>query len=362
MQHKYYRLPLFIMVVFYMANCQVQQAVRTDDMHPEKMSPNETNMKTQTEDRFIKRVGEDALFSSRGVSYGCYREGQEPNVLGPSDEEILEDLAIISEYWEIIRVYGAEDDSERILKLIHENEIPLHVMLGVWLENETARPERLELNQAQAKRAIALSRQYPDEIVGINVGNETQVDWSWHRMAMNDLIKYIRMIRKNVSVPVTTADDYNFWNKPHSGAVADEIDFIILHAHPVWNGQLVEYAVQWTDSVYQDIQSRFPEMTIVLGETGWATRYDPTRTGPGEEGVLIKGDVSVSAQEVFLNDFYTWVFNSQIPAFLFEAFDEPWKGGGDQTGPDVVEKHWGVFNEDRTPKASFENQLKLGPR
>lgn len=329
-------------------SCQGQQAV----------TKHQEGATLQIEESFLKRSVPDALWTSKGISYGCYREGQEPNVLGPSEEELIEDLNILSQHWDLIRLYGAEVDSERILRLIHEKQIPLKVMLGVWLENETDRPERLELNQAQVKLAIKLEKTFPDEIIGINVGNETQVDWSWHRMDMNDLIKYIRIIRENVSVPVTTADDYNFWNKSHSSTVADEIDFIVLHAHPVWNGQLVEFAVQWTDSVYQDIQSRFPEMKIVLGETGWATKYDPNKNGPGEEGALIKGDIGVPAQEIFLNDFYKWVQEDSISAFLFEAFDEPWKGGGETTGPDVVEKHWGVYYENRTPKASFNKFLE----
>jgi len=39
----------------------------------------------------------------------------------------------------------------------------------------------------------------------------------------------------------------------------------------------------------------------------------------------------------------------RIPTFYFEAFDENWKGGDH---PDEVEKHWGVFRADRTPKAA----------
>lgn len=34
--------------------------------------------------------------------------------------------------------------------------------------------------------------------------------------------------------------------------------------------------------------------------------------------------------------------------FFFEAFDEPWKG--DPDNPLGAEKHWGLFNVDRTPK------------
>jgi exo-beta-1,3-glucanase (GH17 family) len=36
--------------------------------------------------------------------------------------------------------------------------------------------------------------------------------------------------------------------------------------------------------------------------------------------------------------------------FFFEAFNENWKGGAH---PAEVEKHWGVFFENRSPKAAI---------
>ena len=33
--------------------------------------------------------------------------------------------------------------------------------------------------------------------------------------------------------------------------------------------------------------------------------------------------------------------------FIFEAFDEPWKGSPDPMEP---EKHWGIFTVERKPK------------
>lgn len=291
------------------------------------------------------------------ISYGCYREGQAPNTKGPTEEEILEDLNILSKHWNLIRVYGSDDDSQRVLKVIHDNKLPFRVMLGIWLENETDRPERKQLNLEQVARGITLANRYPDEVIAVNVANESQVDWSWHRMAMQDLIHYIRAVRYYTSLPVTTADDYNFWNKPESKNVAAEIDFICLHAYPLWNGKTLEEAISWIDTVYKSALEFHPDMFIALSETGWATLYDPSRQGPGEEGALIKTEVSLKAQEYFLGEFNTWINDNQVTSFLFEAFDEPWKGGGSQSGPDVIEKHWGVFYEDRTPKESFSNYL-----
>jgi len=307
---------------------------------------------------FVKREFEPYLekqWIGQGISYGCYREGQAPGVNGPSEAEILEDLNILKPHWNLIRVYGSDDDSERILKVIHKHLLPIRVMLGVWLENETSRPERRPENIKQVARAIRLASTYPDEIIAINVANESQVDWSWHRMDMDNLIRYIRIVRAETREAVTTADDYNFWNKETSHRVADEIDFIALHAYPLWNGKTLEGAMAWIDSVVQAAQAFHPDHELILSETGWATRYQPRNNGPGQEGALVKTEVSIGAQEVFLKQFIPWSEERRITTFLFEAFDEPWKGGGSSTDPDVMEKHWGLFYENRTPKPSFSN-------
>ena len=41
-----------------------------------------------------------------------------------------------------------------------------------------------------------------------------------------------------------------------------------------------------------------------------------------------------------------------ILTFVFEAFDESWKGSPD---PHEPEKHWGLFYENRNPKMALAN-------
>ncbi len=42
-----------------------------------------------------------------------------------------------------------------------------------------------------------------------------------------------------------------------------------------------------------------------------------------------------------------WARERDVLTFVFEAFDEPWKGSPDPLEP---EKHWGLFTVDRRPK------------
>lgn len=293
----------------------------------------------------------------QAVSYGCYREGQAPGVKGPSQAEILEDLEIIARHWNLIRVYNADDDTQRILETIKESGLPIKTMLGIWLENEDNRPEAKRSNIANVLRGIALANQYPGIVTAINVGNETQVFWSGHRLDTSSLIRYIRVVRNHTKVPVATADDYNFWNKPESQAVAQELDFLVAHIYPLWNGKTLENAIPWLEETFAGIKQFHPSKTLVLGEIGWATDYNPEKKGDGEQGTLIKGEVGLNAQEIFLLELDQWINENQAATFLFEAFDEPWKGGGEASGPKEIEKNWGVYYRDRLPKISFTNYL-----
>lgn len=334
-------------------------ALKKTDIHSDKIRNQLiSNEKIRKETPFIKREFNPYLedkWIGQAISYGCYRKGQAPGAKGPSESEILEDLEIITEHWNLIRVYNADDDTERILKVIKKNQLPIKVMMGVWLAKEENDSTSTRNNIENSLRAIELAHEYREILVAINVGNETQVFWSGHKMKTENLIRYIRTVRNNTNLPVTTADDYNFWNKPESQKVASEIDFIVTHIYPLWNGKKLENAISWLDKNFNEVKKIHPDKDLVLGEIGWATNYNSEKVGDGQQGTLIKGKVGIEPQGKFLIQLDKWINKTTTTTFLFEAFDEPWKGGGAQTGSNEIEKNWGVFYENRTPKKSFIN-------
>jgi exo-beta-1,3-glucanase (GH17 family) len=294
----------------------------------------------------------------KAISYGCYRKGQAPWGTGPSDVEIKQDLNIISAYWNLIRVYNADNDTERILESIKEHSFPVKVMLGIWLEKESENSIGKEGNVNNVLRGIELARKYPEIVIAVNAGNETQVYWSGHRMESANLLKYIRVVRNNIAQPVTTADDYNFWNKSESKQIASEVDFIVTHIYPLWNSKLLNESISWMSKELAVINSLHEDKSIILGEIGWATNYNPEKKGQGQQGTLIKGDVSLQTQGEFLIMLDKWIEANRTTTFLFEAFDELWKGGAENTGSNEIEKNWGAFYENREPKQSFINYQK----
>ena len=57
--------------------------------------------------------------------------------------------------------------------------------------------------------------------------------------------------------------------------------------------------------------------------------------------------LAVEQQARFHAGLRAWADSAGVTTFFFEAFDENWKGGDH---PDEVEKHWGLWRADRSPK------------
>jgi len=273
------------------------------------------------------------------ICYGPHRDGQQPGGDEPSATEIREDLELMLPHWNLLRIYGSTGFAETLLEVIRDGGLDMKVMLGVWIA-----PNAPEANREEVDVAIRLTRAFPGVVVAVSVGNETQIHWSAHRSSFDNLLVNVRRVRAGVSVPVTVADDFNYWNKDESKAMAVEIDFITMHAHPMWNGLSLVEALPWLRRQIEAVQTLHPGHAVILGETGWAT----TVHNQGEQAELIKGKPGEAQQKAFYENTRIWADTQRIPVFFFEAFDENWKGG---SHPDEVEKHWGLFRADRSAKA-----------
>jgi exo-beta-1,3-glucanase (GH17 family) len=67
---------------------------------------------------------------------------------------------------------------------------------------------------------------------------------------------------------------------------------------------------------------------------------------------LIKGQAGEAEQKQFFEELTEWSQANKVVTFYFEAFDENWKGG---RHPDEVEKHWGLYRADRSPKPAISS-------
>jgi len=95
----------------------------------------------------IKQAPGDLLAGEvMAIAYSGFREGQHPDrgdgAKNPSTAEILEDLEILVAHdFNLIRLYDSGENSLATLELIRQHDLPIKVLLGMWLEAEFSNHE-----------------------------------------------------------------------------------------------------------------------------------------------------------------------------------------------------------------------------
>lgn len=287
------------------------------------------------------------------ICYSGYREGQSPaNNAFPSRMQVVEDLNILSLNWKYLRLYDCSRHAELVLDVIRGEGLDFQVMLGANMRAEESNPRcpwggqyeegllaanRLA-NNDEIDRMIALAGEYSTEVFAVSVGNEASVDWSDHLVPIERLTGFARQLKGSIKQSVTFCENYVPWVGKLE-PLAAELDFLSVHTYPVWEYQSIDSALEYTMQNFFAVASHYPDKPIVISEAGWTTRSN----GRGIE----PENASQELQARYYQMLMEWTRRQRIPTFVFEAFDEPWKGS---EHPDEPEKHWGLFTVDRRPK------------
>jgi exo-beta-1,3-glucanase (GH17 family) len=294
------------------------------------------------------------------VAYSGYREGQHPDrgagAINPSETEILEDLEIMLAHdFDLIRMYDAGDNTRATLELIRRYDLPIRVLLGIWLKGEISNhlanewleepiPEQelfdnARWNEAEVERGIALAREFDDIVVAVNVGNEALVGWTDHLVGVDRVIEFVRQVRGEIEQPLTVAENYDWWAH-HGTSLARELDFIGVHTYPIWENKSIDEALPYTLDNLEAVRAALPDKPMAILEAGWTTVASEFGDRANERDQLR-----------YFRELSEWATAANVTVFFFEAFDEPWKG--DENNPAGAEKHWGLFNVDRAPKQAM---------
>ena len=152
--------------------------------------------------------------------------------------------------------------------------------------------------------------------------------------------QYVRRVKLACRQPVTIADNYEWWVRS-GAAIAPDLDFIGVHTYPIWEGKTIEEALGYTVENIDRVRTALPGRQVAILEAGWAS----TASEFGERA-------SRAHQARYIAELSAWANQTGTPVFFFEAFDEPWKG--DPGNPSGAEKHWGLWDVDRVPKAAVQ--------
>jgi len=295
---------------------------------------------------------------ANAICYSGFRQGQSPDAgIYPSYEQVKEDLLVLHKHWKYLRLYDCDRQTDLVLEVIKNENLNFKVMLGAYIGAEMNNfgcpwggcyPEEellknTERNLKQINKLISLANQYPEIIFSLSVGNEATVQWTDHYVPVGKVIEYVRLVKNRVKQPVTFCENYAPWLDKLKDLV-QEVDFISIHTYPVWEYKNIHEALEFTKQNYFSVANKYPNIPTVITEAGWATNSN----GRG----IYPENVSEDLQKIYYNDLMNWTNKEKILTFVFEAFDEPWKGSEEPLEP---EKHWGLFTVERKPKKVMKN-------
>jgi exo-beta-1,3-glucanase (GH17 family)/cellulose synthase/poly-beta-1,6-N-acetylglucosamine synthase-like glycosyltransferase len=270
-----------------------------------------------------------------------------------TSEQIRADLKVIAPHAHAIRTYSSTGGMKLVPAIA--DEFDLKVTVGAWLTDETTAKDERERekirnrNEAEIKSAIELARKHRN-VIGVVVGNETiytgiyldqeQIDELKKKgtykgqKSIDDLIKLIQRVKREVQVPVTTGEIFSAWaTHPH---LVNAVDYIAAHILPYWNKVSDREAVDETMLRYDELRRTFPGKRVVIAEFGWPSAgYNRGDANPG-----------AVEQATIIRDFAAQAEARGIDYNIIEAFDQPWKTSEGSVGP-----YWGLF--DAAHRAKF---------
>ncbi|QOZ53208.1 beta-(1-6) glucans synthase [Bradyrhizobium sp. CCBAU 53338] len=259
------------------------------------------------------------------VSYAPFRGEQTP--LNPwthiEADQIEQDLRQLKQITDCVRTYSIENGLDQVPSVATKVG-GLKVIQGIWLGSNRAK------NFEQVATAIRLTKEFPDTISALVVGNEVLLRGE---MTTQDLIAIIRSVKAQVSVPVTYADVWEYWLKNRE--VYDAVDFVTIHILPYWEDVPVKakFASSHVEAIRERMAVAFPDKEILIGETGWPSE------GRMREGAL----PSRTNQARVVSEILALAKSQKFRVNLIEAYDQPWKRRLEGT----VGGYWGLLDSVR---------------
>ncbi|XVO88665.1 glycosyltransferase [Pseudomonas palleroniana] len=270
-----------------------------------------------------------------GFSYSPFQQGQFPQKdQYPTDDQMRQDLAIMSKLTDNIRTYSVDGTLGDIPKLAEE--FGLRVTLGIWISPD------LERNEREIQRAIEIANS-SRSVVRVVVGNEALFR---EEITPQALIVLLDRVRAAVKVPVTTSEQWHIWEK--NPQLAKHVDLIAAHVLPFWEFIPMDKAGQYVLDRARDLKKLFPKKPLLLSEVGW----------PSNGRMRGGNETSPADQAIYLRTLVNKLNRQGYNYFVIEAFDQPWKVSDEGSAG----AYWGVYNAARQQKFNFEGPVVAIPQ
>jgi len=271
--------------------------------------------------------------STRGIGFSVGSLGSLP------DQARLEGALqqVVDLGFTMIRTWGSDAYTGRILEAIDRLQLPLKLQAGIWITTDAAADAAIE-------QALTVIEPYREHVLAISLGNEQLADWNSSDLTVDQMLRQVAFFRQRSDLPLTynfSGETFRPWSSfwaQDGGRLLEALDYINVHSYagffdnrtnPDWTPerQLEVLKADEADLSQMLADLGIGEKPLVLGETGWqGSGYDPRVTNPQN-------------MQAYYEAVTRYVYGSAArfdSMFYFNFTDEAWKGGDD---------HWGLFAE-----------------
>ena len=285
-----------------------------------------------------------------------------PPVVKPRKEQIERDFAMLAGKVNYVRTYRAVDGGDIMPEIAARYGLKLVPGAWIYSPNEAKQQfgrEASEVNAEETRALIRMANQNPN-IERVLVGNENILRWDGQKDQRDpnatspaQLIREIRNVKRNVKVPVSTAEPWHVWL--HYPELAREVDYLAVHILPYWDEKSDEAPLDYLKSRIAMLKQAYPNKNIIVTEIGWPSN-GAARRSPGS-GVIKYATPADQAKNI--RDAVAWLRTQNIDHFVVEAIDQPWKSY-DLEGK--AGGYWGLWNADRQPKFAWTGPIERFPQ
>jgi len=250
----------------------------------------------------------------------------EPFGYSLSEAATRERMAPVAQLAQWVRTFGTiHNGNEYINKIAKASG--LHTLIGLYISSDTSSNNA----QIEGLRQILQTGPAPDAIV---VGNETNLSGTDPAVlsACLDAVREM-LLKQGLTLPVGTADIAGYMQ---SQSILEKLDFIGVNIYSgTWDNVPENQMLDALKLTYAGIIAQYPSKLILLTEAG--TPYD------GGSYSVPDGTQTASQEKAanYLCGFLDWIQQNAIPAFYFEAYDEPAKS---MNGGHPIEQYFGIMD------------------
>ena len=270
----------------------------------------------------------------------------------PRVEQIERDMRTIAGRVRQIRTYSTLDAHEQIPRIA--DQYGIRVIAGAWVsDGETERTASEIAGLIRMANANA-------NIERVMVGNEAVFRWigdSNDKSGMNPakIIRHIQHVKRNVKVPVSTAEPWFVWLRYPE--LARVVDYIAIHPLPYWDENSNEEHVAYLRRQIEEVRKTYPTKNIIVTEVGWPSN-GASRISRGGTGDPVVKRASPALQAKNVRDAVDFLRREKVDHFVIEAFDQPWKSH-DLEG--MAGGYWGLWDADRQQKFDWTGPIVAFP-